>query len=463
MGQSENIYHKVTAFIKEQNMLRPGIYIAAGVSGGSDSVVMLHILNRFARKYGCLLQVIHINHKIRGKEAERDAAFVRDMCSDLGLPFLLYEYDVPRMSRENHLSMEEAGREARTEAFRDAILKSGIEKERCRIALAHNKNDLAETVVHNLARGTGIRGLCSMKPKDGERIRPLLCLEKEEILLYAGEKGLSFVTDSTNLTDEYTRNRIRRFVIPALTDINEKAVAHIAETSVLAQDAADYMERQAERTLRQCPKDGNSIFLGEAYSAEDPAVRPYVILKALEELTGHRKDFTSRHIKDIMGLWDGNKGRRAVLPEEVRAVREAGGIRLTAGEAKKTDAYMESRIFDYYGQPIPQNNCVRWFDCDKITEKVEYRVRRNGDYMVIHPDGRKKKLTRIMMDDSIPAESRSQLLLAAAGSHVLWIAGGRNTEGFRVSADTKRVLEIKYYEGDRHERKNQGFNTGREN
>ena len=448
MGQSGNIYHKVTAFIEEKNMLRPGMYIAAGVSGGSDSVVMLDILHRFSAEKGLFLQVIHVNHMIRGEEAARDAAFVRDLCSSYGVSFLQYDYDIPRISREKHLSLEEAGREARTEAFRNALSMSGRDREDCRIALAHNKNDLAETVIHNLARGTGLRGLCSMKPADGERIRPLLCLEKEEILCYAEENGLMYMTDSTNLEDSYTRNRIRKKLIPGFEDINGRAVLHIADTSEMAQKAVSYMERCAEKTLEQCPAEENMIFLGEAYLNEDITLKPYVIMKALEKLTGHRKDFTSRHIKDVIALGDGDTGRKADLPEGVHAVKEPGGIRLTAGTVKIKEGHMESRIFPYEGQAVPQSNCVKWFDCDKITEDVEFRVRRSGDYMVIHPDGRKKKLTRIMMDDLLPAEERSRILLAAAGSHVLWIAGGRSSEGFRISADTGRVLEIKYVEGD---------------
>ena len=436
-------------------MILPGDTVAAAVSGGSDSVVMLHILIRYLSDKKMAPAVIHVNHGIRGDEARRDADFVRDLASGWKTDYALYEYDVPALAKRWGMSLEEAGRTARKDAFARFLSEKGNSPENYRIALAHNRNDLGETVIHNLARGTGLRGLCSMKPVSGQLIRPVLCLSKDEIYAYIEENGLSYITDSTNLTEDYTRNRIRRNVIPYLEDhVNRQALSHIAETSALCDEAVSYLERKACETLEKCAagqekKEKKSLLLGAPFLSEDPELQPYVVLEALERLAGQRKDFTYRHVRDVMDLVSGNTGRSISLPCGLRAVREYGGIRLTCcGEDIDiiSSKRIKTNLFSYKGQKIQQKLYTKWFDYDKIKDDVVFRTRREGDYMVIHPDGRRKKLTRIMMDDRIPASERDRILLAAAGSHILWIPGGRSSEGFRVGPETKTVLELKVTE-----------------
>ncbi len=459
--RSEEIYRKAENYTDENNLLPPKTFVAAGISGGSDSVVMLHMLMRYAETHDIYPAVVHVNHGIRGDEAARDAEFVRDICEKHKWEYRLYEYDVPQISRDRHISLEEAGREARKDAFERFRKEKNIESGMFRVALAHNMNDLCETFLHNLARGTGLRGLCSMKAHSGNIIRPILCLTKEEILAYASELKLCWITDSTNESDDYTRNRIRRHVLPEIVNgINPKALEHIAETSLMTEAAVDYLDRKAEEVLEECLKEsgaayGNSagIYLGAAFYRADSALHPYIILKAFELLAGRRRDFGRNHVQAVLDLAYGNTGRGVDLPERIRAEKESGGIRLNrARDEEKTEKKdIEMRIFPYKGEKIRQKLCTKWFDYDKITAYVEFRTRKTGDYMVIHPDGRKKKLTRIMMDDGIPARIRENIPLAAAGSHVLWIAGGRSTEAFRVDDSTKTILELTFTGGENNE------------
>ncbi len=180
--------------------------VLAGVSGGSDSMAMLRILKELQGKLDFTLRVVHIHHGIRGKEADRDQSFVENICRKWQIPCTVYCYDVPGLSREWKLGEEETGRIVRKEAFQREAAVCGRKDSEIKIALAHNQEDLAETMLHNLCRGTGLRGLCTMRPVDGEIIRPILCLSRDKIAEYLKEKKISLIQDSTNLSDEYTRN-----------------------------------------------------------------------------------------------------------------------------------------------------------------------------------------------------------------------------------------------------------------
>ena len=222
---------EILAYIKQNRMIGKNDVVLAGVSGGSDSMAMLRILKELQGKLDFTLRVVHIHHGIRGKEADRDQSFVENICRKWQIPCTVYCYDVPGLSREWKLGEEETGRIVRKEAFQREAAVCGRKDSEIKIALAHNQEDLAETMLHNLCRGTGLRGLCTMRPVDGEIIRPILCLNRDKIAEYLKEKKISHIQDSTNLSDEYTRNRIRHHILPMLEQqVNGKAAAHMALT-----------------------------------------------------------------------------------------------------------------------------------------------------------------------------------------------------------------------------------------
>ena len=223
---------EVLAYIKQNRMIGKNEVVLAGVSGGSDSMAMLHILKELQGKLDFTLRVVHVHHGIRGKEADRDQSFVENICRKWQIPCTVYCYDVPGLSREWKLGEEETGRIVRKEAFQREAAACVRKDSKIKIALAHNQEDLAETMLHNLCRGTGLRGLCTMRPADGEIIRPILCLSRDKIAEYLKEKKIFHIQDSTNLSDEYTRNRIRHHILPMLEQqVNGKAAAHMAETA----------------------------------------------------------------------------------------------------------------------------------------------------------------------------------------------------------------------------------------
>ena len=193
---------KVLAYIKQNRMIGKKDMVLAGVSGGSDSMAMLHILKELQEKLDFTLRVVHVHHGIRGKEADRDRSFVENICRKWQIPCTVYCYDVPGLSREWKLGEEETGRIVRKEAFQREAAVCGM---KIKIALAHNQEDLAETMLHNLCRGTGLRGLCTMRPADGEIIRPILCLSREKITGYLKEKKIQRAIATATDTERAAR------------------------------------------------------------------------------------------------------------------------------------------------------------------------------------------------------------------------------------------------------------------
>ena len=479
---------EILAYIKQNRMIGKNDVVLAGVSGGSDSMAMLRILKELQGKLDFTLRVVHIHHGIRGKEADRDRSFVENICRKWQIPCTVYCYDVPGLSREWKLGEEETGRIVRKEAFQREAAVCGM---KIKIALAHNQEDLAETMLHNLCRGTGLRGLCTMRPADGEIIRPILCLSREKITGYLKEKKIPHIQDSTNLSDEYTRNRIRHHILPMLEQqVNGKAAAHMAETAARISQAEEYLTQQSCQVLREFQKN-NGYYFTEKFFMEPQIIRIYALQQAMEQLAGRRKDLTAVHYDKVLELYEMQTGRRISLPYRMEARRDYEGVRLFRyGEEKsagvtnqahessdirtgKTVCEKESaglewqiripgtvtsplgiftaEIFSYEGQKIEEKKYTKWLDYDKIKKNPHIRTRRTGDYMVINAQGNTKKLNRCMIDEKIPSEYRDSIPLIACGNEILWMVGSRMNERYKINPQTRKVLVLNYQGGNENE------------
>ena len=463
---------RVKKYIRENQMLEAGSMVVAGVSGGADSVAMLHILKSIQKEFGFSLEAVHIHHGIRGKEADRDEALVKKICEEWQIPFQSYHYPVPRLSREWKLGEEETGRIVRKQAFAKEKKKLGFSEKReggmgrFRIALAHNRNDLAETMLHHLARGTGLRGLSGIHPCNGEIIRPVLCLERKEIVYYLEERGIPYITDSSNLSDEYTRNRIRHHILPAMElEINQKTVEHMAETARILESADEYFRKKGKELLKLC-RQKEGYFLDDIFFEEDSIIREYAVMEGFEQLAGKRKDFTSLHVEQVFSLREKEIGRYICFPRHLRAIRQYGGVLLEKTETQEAPEYterffeipvpgtlrcsfgiFETKIFPYKNQKIEEKKYTKWMDYDKIKGSPCVRTRKQGDYLVVNSAGGRKKLNRVFIDEKIPAGLRDQIPVVAAGSEILWIPGGRMNEQYKITSTTGRVLELHYQGG----------------
>lgn len=233
---------KVRKYMEQFNMAEKGESVIVGVSGGADSVCLYKILLELKNYFDIDIIAVHIHHGIRGEEADRDMNFVENMCNNDGVKFRYYKYDVPGYAKTNGLSEEEAGRTLRYKAF-DEVAKELISNGRSvKIAVAHNRNDSAETFIHNLCRGSGLKGLAGIPCKNGSIIRPVLCLTREEIEMYLSEHNITHIDDSTNFTEDYTRNKIRHRVLPYLSEnINDNSISHICQAADELREIEDYL------------------------------------------------------------------------------------------------------------------------------------------------------------------------------------------------------------------------------
>ncbi|MDO5136590.1 MAG: tRNA lysidine(34) synthetase TilS [Eubacteriales bacterium] len=461
------MYRRVCAYIRENQMIRPGDLVIAGVSGGTDSMAMLYLLAGLRGELSFSLQVVHVHHGIRGREADQDASLVEAFCRERGLPFQKYQYDVPALSRLWKRGEEETGRMVRREAFQRASEDSGLPGERIRIALAHNRDDLGETLLHNLCRGAGLRGLSSMRPREGNLIRPVLCLEKKEIIDYLRKERIPHRVDSTNLSDGYTRNRIRRHVMPLLKEmVNPEAAGHMAQTAMLLARASDYLDEKGRELAAAYGREQDGAwFLEEAFFRQEDAPVSSGILEIFYRLSQSRRDFGLVHVEDVRRLAESQVGRMLCLPQGLTARRVYGGVSIQKegrkeapfaggewplpipGILKSPLGEIETKIFFYTGQKIEEKKYTKWLDYDRINSGLSVRTRRAGDFLIVNKEGNKKKLSRCLIDDKVPKDIRDRLPLVTDREEVLWAIGGRLSEKYKLTPETKRVLELHYKGG----------------
>ena len=487
---ADNTYNKVINFIKKHRMIASSELVAVGVSGGADSVCLLHLLWRMSKEIPFRLLAVHIDHSVR-EESAQDAAYVERLCGEMKIPFYLKKVDMKGYAKEQGLSLEEAGRQLRYTAYNEALDKYREKEEVCKIAVAHNANDRAETMLFHLFRGSGLKGLCSIQPVRGEVIRPLLCLEREEIEKYLVEQQLEYCHDSTNDEDEYTRNRIRHHILPyAEQEICSGAVAHMGDLADILSETEDYLEKQTQEMYGRYVEE---ICSEETSPNEDttdrrvqcicvqctqllseaPAMYKRVFLVCMERLTPHRKDITGQHITDLVKLITKDGSKELSLPYGIRAYKEYDRLILCRGadESKFGDSDKgaadksytielpveidvpdegqfiftildNNSIFYENQQNIPENRYTKWFDYDKITTSLVLRKRKQGDYLTIDKALHTKSVKQYMIDEKIPKTRRDNIHILADGSHILWIPGYRISQHYKVDENTKRILRV---------------------
>ncbi|MFW5668405.1 MAG: tRNA lysidine(34) synthetase TilS [Acetivibrio ethanolgignens] len=456
---------KIRAYIKENRMLERKDKIVIGVSGGADSVCLFFVLLELCKEYELSLQVMHVNHGIRGAEADMDEAFVRSLAEEKGVNFEAFHADIPAMAKEKGLGEEEMGWLYRYEVLEKVRKSSGAD----RIAVAHNENDCAETVLLNLFRGSGLSGLAGIAPVRDKIIRPLLCVSRKEIEGWLLARKIPYRTDKTNFSNAYTRNRVRMHFLPlAEQEINEKAIEHTARAATLLREVEAYMEKQIMIACTEnVVQENGAYFIKESVLSEEEIIIKGVLKRAMELLAGCKRDLESGHVDSLLRLFSKQTGKEVCLPYGMKGRRQYKGIRLFQEKKKKTqetEEYMLS-VPGEYALPngkrvclelyaaggknveIQKNDCTKWFDYDKIENRLSLRHRRNGDYLQIRKDGGRKKLKDDLIDRKVPREERDELWLLADGSHVLWVLGGRTSEAFHITEETTAILRVKVYGG----------------
>ena len=482
------LFDKVQKQIKKQNMISVKDVVMVGLSGGADSICLLLVLYKLQEQMEFSLEAIHVEHGIRGEESRQDAFFVQQLCKELQVPCDVVSIDVPGFAKEQGIGLEEAARILRYEIFEQRAKETNA-----KIALAHHREDNAETILFQMARGSSLTGLCGMQPIRRSAsgviyIRPFLQIHRKEIELFLAEKNQRYCIDSTNQELEYSRNYLRNVILPEFQKLNTQAVAHINETAEQLGEIRDFLDDQIEVYWKQI------VTVEEVYGQENcnilldipklkvlhVVLQKGLIYKAIGMISGGKKDISSVHVEQVRNLMDCQSGKECSLPNGLVAIKENTTIRLYA--SNKSEYIMEetqkieiskSQLresleaknaqtvrFGSNGEQIlisvfektdlemeiPRKTYTKWFDYDKIKDGFCIRTRQSGDYLICDVFGHRKKLKQYFVDEKIPVTQRDKIVLLAQESQVLWVIGGRISEYAKVTEETQRIVEITYKE-----------------
>lgn len=436
---------RVYSYVKANRIFEPGDKVVLGLSGGADSVCLLLMLNYLRHSMNIDIFAVHVNHMIRGEEAVRDRIFCENLCKEYNVELEVFEIDVTALAKEKKLTVEEAGRNARYEAFGHIAKKYGANK----IAVAHHKNDQAETVLHNLFRGTGIRGLSGMRPANDNIVRPLLDVSREDIEEYLNKHNIQYVTDSTNESNEYMRNKLRNELLPyAKEHINRNVIDNINQAAKICAGADAYITGQALVLYKECVKENEKCYeiKADVFSEAEDILKSYMVREVLKNIYPSLKDLSLAHVEAVVDLVDMQVGKSVNLPQGVKAIRTYDGI--TIGEESENETCIEpieyeTEIFTKTNNTkIVKNDYTKYFDYDKIKGGLLLRTRQTGDYLVVDSKGSKKKLKDYFIDNKIPRQLRDYVPLFADGNHIIWVVGYRISEAYKVDENTKNIIRI---------------------
>ena len=544
-----DLTEKILFYMKRYHMIPENKTIVVGLSGGADSVCLLYVLAALRKKLGLQLCAVHVHHGLRGVEADADEAYVRDICRAWDVPLKAMRIDAAALAKQWGIGCEEAGRRARYEIFEECLQEMGG----CRgaIAVAHHRDDCAETLLFHMFRGTGLDGMAGIRPvrkteRESMIIRPLLETGKTEIESFLQEKGISWRIDSTNTGEDYTRNRIRNRVLPyAEKEICSGAGVHLAKEAQLLAETADFVRSCTRQALERCRVEADDLKANacgieivehvgqregtaeykrydkqtiiklniELLRQEDMFLQKQCVRECLLEI-GTGRDLTAAHIEAVRHLvgTDCQSGRKLRIPAcQLEVERQFGLLVFRRLERQQDaspeqqdaspeqqdaspeqqDASLEQR-FDRGRQVglqtpelplpehsselhvpgmgvvsvrylqrdeltageessaaagaflknIPQKKYTKWLDYDKIIQSVVFRTRRSGDYLTIDDNFSKKSLKKYMIEEKIPANERNSMLVLADGNHIIWVPGGRISTYYRVTEQTKVILEV---------------------
>lgn len=456
----------VSAYIKKFHMIEADERVLVGLSGGADSVCLFCILLALREKFDFTLEAVHVNHCLRDT-ADRDEAFVRSLCAREDVVLHTYTVDVGMYADEKGMSTEEAARELRYQCFEDAMKKTGAFK----VAVAHHKNDQAETILFHICRGSGPDGLSGMRPVRDFVIRPILCLSREQIEQYLSACSQEYVTDETNKSTLYSRNRLRLEVLPVLEEICPGAGAHIASAGENMAQLSGYLREEICRAMAECVEwsgqDGAVMKLScQRLAGLHPYLQGEVVRECLFAQAGQKKDISRIHVESVLGLTDMQVGRKLDLPYGIEAEKSYDtllfrkkdltgeketefcvevSIREIAGEKEillPDGKRMRLRRFAYErNAQIPTKAYTKWLDCDKIGEVITIRPPQESDFFYFN-NKNKKYVKDYMVNEKIPKENRNRSILVTEGDHMLYFVGRRVSNAVLIDETTKNILEI---------------------
>jgi len=442
------IEHLIKKTIKTHSMLETGDRVLVGLSGGADSIMLTHYL-----KFSLGLEVIacHINHNLRGEESKRDMLFVQQVCEKWNIPVFTFDIEVAEYAQKNKLTIEQAGRKLRYETFETVAKENNAQK----IATAHTLSDCAETVIFNLARGTGLKGLCGIPYKRGNIIRPIISLTRQDVEDYCLENDLEFVTDSTNLQSIYSRNKIRHKVIPTLLEVNPQFYQSTRKTMEILKNEQDFLQEEAQKAYEEAIKsDGLSV---EKLSTLHSAMRQRAISIFLHENQIEKNHDLINKIEEIVTTSKGKVNVKANVYIEIvkhsLIITDSRGIldyfeqELEMGEfIAQNGEYYTAFICDKKELDKIKNVYKKllyiYLDYDKIIGKISLRQRKTGDKISLVGRNGTRSLKKLFIDDKLTQTQKSQTLVFSDDFGVVAVDGYGCDKRVAWEDNTKNILVI---------------------
>ncbi len=459
------MHEHVSAYMNQLHMVNPGEKILVGLSGGADSVCLFYVLLALQKSLSFSMEAVHVNHMLR-ETAERDELFVKQICEEEGIPLHRKHVDVTRLAKQQGLSFEEAGRNARYDFFAETMQHTGA----TRIAVAHHMDDRAETILFHLCRGTGVDGLGGIRPVREQVIRPLLCVDRMQIEAYLSELGKTYMTDETNADNQYSRNRIRNEVLPILEQVCSGAGRHTAETGELMTQISEYLKVQVRAAMQMCTERAETDIqiVCSSWQEQHPYIQGELIRQCIAASAGSKKDISKVHVEAVQKLAGAQVGSRCDLPYAVEVLRSYDRLIFRKKETEciadpaetfcvTVDAealeqgteielpdgkIISLRLLDFdKNAGIPTKTYTKWLDYDKIDEPLMIRTPDKDDFFYF--DHKNKKYVKdYMVNEKIPLQQRSRSIVVASGNHMLYFVGKRISSYVKTDDTTKKVLEI---------------------
>ncbi|MGI6280179.1 MAG: tRNA lysidine(34) synthetase TilS [Acutalibacteraceae bacterium] len=418
--------------VAKYNIIKSGQTVTVALSGGADSMALLNALVRLKDKLNITPKAAHLNHLIRGEEAFRDEEFVRKQCAKLQVELICERADIPLIAKKTSQSLELAARNVRYDFLRR--INTGI------VATAHTASDNIETVLLNLTRGTSIDGLCGIPIKRDIFIRPLLFCTRDMVEEYCAKNRIPFVTDSTNLSDDYSRNKLRHMVVPALKELNPSVEKSVLRSSLSLREISDDLKARAQAFLSENSK--GSVLKLKDFKNLEPSLAKRVVVEFVKR---HDDGISLEgcHIEEIYNICL-NSGKTSI-PRDNICISQGEKLYIrNSDESPEKKEYSVTICEKNFEKKQKINNLLlnNSLDCDKIIGKLVIRTRQPGDTIRLRGRGCTKPLTKLYNECGIPAEERDLLPLISDDKGVVWIHGIGVAERCAVKDTTKRFYSV---------------------
>lgn len=447
--------------IEKYNLIEFNDHIILGVSGGADSVSLFYILQNLKTKYNLKLTVVHINHGIRGRDAYNDQEYVSSLCNKYNTPIEIFEYNIKKEAEKTGTTEEEAGRIIRYKAFYTVLKKYNADK----IAVAHNMNDNAETILMRLFRGTGLKGLCGINAKRENIIRPLIECTRFQIENYCKENNINYKTDYTNNIDIYTRNKIRLKLIPWIEgNFNKNIIGTLSKTSSLIYEEDQYLNKISHQAFKDCIVDNSNTSIDiNKLNLYDDVIKRRIIRYACSQYNIDLHDISYKHVDMILNLLNNKTGKSVNLPFGMKVSKQYDLLLFSNNSKEITKFCYTINENDFlYIKEINKyislsKNKINYkssfiniytiiFDYDKINNVLQLRNKNEGDQIYLKGINGTKKLKKLFIDLKIPRNNRLKIPVLACKNNVLWIMDYKTSDYYKADDTTTNKIYLQIWE-----------------